>query len=723
MNLQLNHAELFKVGPISSRQTLKLLPLSLKKKKQKLVIGDDSGVVSSFQMKKGDPLTIYKSVPHTNPITCITLGMHKGTTDKAFVSSGQQVIGYNKKGKEFFKFQSNLSETINRVFTYDSQLWTATDYVYNQFENGQDKYFYMCQDRINDMMLFTDNNEDLLPVLGCQDKYIRIMNGNEAIAKKSISGACTTLTKHLIKKNPSQILYGSSNGSFGALQWTNQKLKTMWKTDGGKVDGASPAAITALCSYDINKDDLNEIIVGRDDGRIEVYSMDANGEIIKEFECVEQESIRAFQGGVLSTPGFEEIVFCTYSGRVSSLTTEPLDQPDTDDVYGRSRGTVQRETRIVKLRKEIVQLEEKVNKERDRSAKKGASEKECLPVVEEIPVNCKCTLNPTEQTYDLFVEIPVPIASVVLHSSVPLDLLDTKNNQAILCRSPPDPVNNSHVLATYRCQDFTNRLEFRIRTLEGQYGEIELIVLADMVPRCAQVVKQFIKPLSLHNRINVVDSTEIDPSVLNTLHFTGDFALIQVHEWVRYCLPDVPVRLQDEDVKMYFRNTFFGNILVCEYRKGEALFSTSSISTIAILKEVITKEATSRKIGLDINFDIKPNSIQYLLGLLRPKLDEKQMIASQVKIIEGIKELQMHEDDYGLWMSPEYQSILKDADSIMEEFKARPRALNYLAGVLTDLYVDISKFRGVNPKPQIPQLYQLLEHYNYDALVDFFMRH
>lgn len=75
--LALAHAELLKVGPISSRHSLRLLPLSKKKKKvakpmggrlafqaltlsalcpqQKFVIGDEYGSLSSFQMKKGEP--------------------------------------------------------------------------------------------------------------------------------------------------------------------------------------------------------------------------------------------------------------------------------------------------------------------------------------------------------------------------------------------------------------------------------------------------------------------------------------------------------------------------------------------------------------------------------------------------------------------------------------------------------------------------------------------
>ncbi|RHY17084.1 hypothetical protein DYB25_008656 [Aphanomyces astaci] len=616
MSLTLNHAELFKVGAISSRATLKLLPLSKKKKK----VGTD---ITLIMYPHAIRIAVYKSNAHANPITCITLGNFKGTEDRAYVSSGQQVVGYNKKGKEFFKFPTNLSETINRVHSYDSKLGCAhvlaTDYIYNQFENGVDKETSMCQDRIHDLLLHqeADSNE-FHAVLGCQDKYIRVMRGNVVLAKKATSGAVTTLTSM-----GSKILYGTAGGTFGLVMLTNGgKLKTVWKT---AQDKAAPSPITSMVTYDINKDGAAEVV-------------------------------------------------------------------DMEDSYGRSRGTVQRETRIVKLRKEIAILEEKVLKEKEKSSRKGD---ECLPVVEEVPVNCQCVLNPDNQTYDIAVRV------TDISFCVPLDLLDTAKNQAILCRSP---TTNSHVLATYRCQELTNRLEFRIRTLEGQYGDVELTVLAETVPKAAQCVKVVVKPLSLHHRVNVVDSADVDESVMNSLHFTGAFSLIQVHEWVCFCLPDVPVRMQDDEGKLFFRNAFVGNILVCEYKKGEARFLSSSVSAIAILKEVITKEATARKVTLNMTFDIKNESTAVVLALLRPKLDEKQMLASQVKILDGIKR------------------ILADADRIVAAFDAHPRAMTYLTGVLTDLYVDISKFRGVNPKTHLPRLFHLLDQYNFDALVEFFTR-
>ena len=50
------------------------------------------------------------------------------------------------------------------------------------------------------------------------------------------------------------------------------------------------------------------------------------------------------------------------------------------------------------------------------------------------------------------------------------------------------------------------------------------------------------------------------------------------------------------------------------FRKGEALFRSDNISTISILKDVLTKEATKRKINLNISYGKLP------IGLKRGNL-------------------------------------------------------------------------------------------------------
>jgi len=58
-------------------------------------------------------------------------------------------------------------------------------------------------------------------------------------------------------------------------------------------------------------------------------------------------------------------------------------------------------------------------------------------------------------------------------------------------------------------------------------------------------------------------------------------------------------------VTFYFQNTFLDTQLESTYRKGEGVFKSDNISTISILKDVLSKEATKRKINLNISYGIK----------------------------------------------------------------------------------------------------------------------
>ena len=63
------------------------------------------------------------------------------------------------------------------------------------------------------------------------------------------------------------------------------------------------------------------------------------------------------------------------------------------------------------------------------------------------------------------------------------------------------------LLATYRCQANTTRLEIKIRTIEGQYGTLQAYVTPRLQPKCCQVQEYRIKPLSLHMRTHKFDET------------------------------------------------------------------------------------------------------------------------------------------------------------------------------------------------------------------------
>jgi Bardet-Biedl syndrome 7 protein len=49
----------------------------------------------------------------------------------------------------------------------------------------------------------------------------------------------------------------------------------------------------------------------------------------------------------------------------------------------------------------------------------------------------------------------------------------------------------------------------------------------------------------------------------------------------------------------------------------------------------------------------------------------------------------------------------------------QPRQLEYLHGIVKDLFIDYHKFKGTNVKAKVPQLDQVLRDYNLDELIAF----
>lgn len=259
-------------------------------------------------------------------------------------------------------------------------------------------------------------------------------------------------------------------------------------------------------------------------------------------------------------------------------------------------------------------------------------------------------------------------------------------------------------------------IKFQIRSIEGQYGTLQAYITPRIQPKTCQVRQYSIKPLSLHQRTHVFDESK----PMNSLKLMGHFSFAEVHSWVCFCLPEVPDRTPaGEQVSFHFLSTFLDTQLDCQYKKGEAIFKSDNISTISILKDVLTKEATKRKINLNISYDLNEDSVVHTLNLIHPKLEYQLLLAKKVQLIEGLKELQMHESDIGFF-APEYQKILDDAENLQAEYKKQPCHLERLYGMITDLYIDKFKFKGMNVKSKVPILLEVLDNYDLQNLVEFF---
>ncbi|XP_076092913.1 BBSome complex member BBS7-like isoform X4 [Mytilus galloprovincialis] len=709
MELNLSRVDYLQVG-VTSQKTTKLFPGAVGKT-QRIVVGDQDGLLQCLQMKKGDAQVIFKAVSPKG-ITRVELGGPVGgARERVFLSTGSEIKGFTKKGKNFLSFDTNLSEPIQSMFVEGADLFTCGNYVYNHYKDCKDTNYFLSADKISDVLcLPMEKNDDITPVLACQDRVLRVLQDAELLYEVEVPGPPVVLQLYGKEagEEGNEILYGTSDGRVGLVQIGRFAPSHRWELPNEKRNGG----VLSLDNFDITADGVLDLIVGRDNGLVEIYSYDEAEEPVQRFNHTLSESVTSVQGGCVATPGYDEIVCTTYAGWVSTLTSEPLIKERGPDTFSL---TAEGKDKIVGLRQELDNLQVKVSSEREKY-QQSAGSKTAISAVSGFNINDKFVLNREDASYTLSLELQLPIDNVLLQSDVPIDLLDVEKNSAVVSYSACNPEEGNYLLATYRCQANTTRLELKIRSIEGQYGTLQAYVTPRVQPKTCQVKQYNIKPLSLHQRTHVFD----DNRPLNTVKLTGQFSLAEMHSWVSFCLPELPERTPPgETITFHFMSTFLDTLLECVYSKGEAVFRSDNISTISILKDVLTKEATKKKIRLDISYDINDESIAYTLNLIHPRLEYQLLLAKKVQLIDALKELQVHEEDL-TFMSPEYRQILEEADALQAEFKRQPCHLERLYGMITDLYIDKFKFKGVNVKGKVPALLEVLDNYDLQTLVEFF---
>nr|CAD7588384.1 unnamed protein product [Timema genevievae] len=808
MQLELSRVDYTIVG-LTSPQTMKLLPNQGSKLNQKVAVADQDGVLQVFSLKKGEIQLSFKTLPGPG-ISRLELGGAIGTVqDKIFVSSGNEVRGYTKKGKLFLAFDTNLTEPIKSMNVSGSNLLICGKHVYNQYHDCKDANSYLCGDEINDVISFPyEKTNRLVPVLACEDSSLRVLDRSKVMHTVEIDSSPTVL--HLYRNDGGdtgdQVLYGTVDGRVGVLQVGR------WLVNNELHRGG----ILCMDCYDITGDGMMDLLIGRQDGSIEVYSIEDDGEDedgketrkfgfgssreqeltipslqdskslpskgrkeskslqyqgLQESKSLQSqtcnESVTSIQGGIFGSSGCDEILATTYTGFMFGLTSHKTTETKASIAHISDR--------IENLRTEIEEIEQKVIKERERYQDATQDKSDGLSAIPYISINDKMILNKEDASYSLMLEVQTPIDNVLIQSDVPLDLLDVERNSAVVSYSDCDPSvsyysiplpymsfkphyivkiivysfiarslshsivsfqSGNYLLATYRCQMNTTRLELKIRTIEGQHGTLRAYITPLVQPKCCQVRMYQIKPLSLHTRCHSFDL----------------MSLAEIHSWVSFCLPEIPEKpTTGEKATFIFVSTFLGTMLQCTYwyglqarykpfaairqlsgfptntkgfvtlvgTKGEAEFRSDNISTISILKDILTKEATKKKIKLEILCAVNDDSIPHTLKLLHPKLEAQLELAKKITLLEALKELEAHEGGSSC-LIPEYRDILEKEKLLQAEYKKQPAHLDRLYGMITDMYIDKHKFKGANVKGKVPQLLEVLDKYELNKLLNFF---
>ncbi|OTF75367.1 hypothetical protein BLA29_006134 [Euroglyphus maynei] len=244
-------------------------------------------------------------------------------------------------------------------------------------------------------------------------------------------------------------------------------------------------------------------------------------------------------------------------------------------------------------------------------------------------------------------EVEVSIDVVVLHCDLPLDLIDCERNSAVISFNDDQNINpTDQVLVTFRCQTNTSRLEIRLRPVEGQHGTISVYIISRITPKSCQTRSYQIQPLSLHKR--QYSNTSIDHP--NRLSITGQFGLADAHTWLRLCIPEIPEKLSRtlsdvESEVFYYVSTMTKSILICNCGRGVITMTSDNVSTISILKDFITREATRQSIEIEIDVELMDKSLGSMLVRLYPTIRQLIRRKHREDLLEAIADLQSSDAD------------------------------------------------------------------------------
>ena len=109
-----------------------------------------------------------------------------------------------------------------------------------------------------------------------------------------------------------------------------------------------------------------------------------------------------------------------------------------------------------------------------------------------------------------------------------------------------------------------NRMEIRIRTSEGQQGNIQVLILPQGSNSC-QNIEVPLKPLNLHQKVLKIDPQVQENLILNTIKFQNKTLYISDSlQWISNILPDVPsiIDHNKDEIIFNYKSSFVNSYII-----------------------------------------------------------------------------------------------------------------------------------------------------------------
>lgn len=701
MEYTLTDAWSFTVGT-TSKGTLGLIP-SASTKTSRVAIVDNDGVLTCKAIKNDTPSTVFT-----------TEGSRKGTSlvvvkDRIFFATGHEVRGFSKKGKNFYNIETFMSEDITSMAISGSELRLAGEHLCSHYLDNREMPYYSSPAKINDLITIrlptdvddptyggiTPNSPNLV-MLACADRAIRVVEGRNVISELLFEKHCPMVIKEYVPKfNNGYVLYGSDTGAIGLVQFG---LETggmeLWVLD--NLPGNS--IITALDYRDVTGNGCGEILTGRKDGQLIILSIGEDP--LSEPEVIVQKKLRSAITGVaaapVSKPDRIDVVVSTYAGEVAGLFL--LESHMHSTLVKEFQGP----DKIVALENELAELTAlKDNLNRHLHGKRGS--KLALPIFD---ATDSIRLDGATSTQHLSIETAVSLDSVIIKCDKDIRVFLDQDSGEVAVSIEEE---NGSVIALFSCQSDVTKLNIRLTTTENKPVMIEAFILSRTVPKVCLSRRYELPALSLHEMTSI-PFDENRP--INTLTITGDFEFAQISAWIAKCCPDALSTRPEagcDEVKITFTNQFTGTNLECAFGARSAHFRSDNVSTLSVIKDVVSSSATAMKIRVQTSSTTAEGTAQHTISLLLVRFENLHNRVKQISMLKSTKEL-LDQESSSDCLSPEQSFVLEHATEIEMQKVAIQSQYECMRGVIVRLFMDCHKFVGIDAKKKLPHVVDVLDN-------------
>lgn len=187
---------------------------------------------------------------------------------------------------------------------------------------------------------------------------------------------------------------------------------------------------------------------------------------------------------------------------------------------------------------------------------------------------------------------------------------------------------------------------------------------------------------------------------MNKFIIIGQFSLSEAYSWLYAALPEIPDKINnpanENRIEFTFQSTLVNTHLKIELTEGQMCFQSDNVSTISILKDFLTREATRRSIPIELKLNLNRSTVNTVLTTIYMKLKVLIKHRNNMKLKNAIQEIETVDKEIAMKMSKELDET---KDKLTElGLRGDQNELERFYGLITDLFIDYEKLNGNNTK-------------------------